>query len=202
MLQIGKAYFEGYEEKFSPRKNGRGYKKIRVYTGDVYHPELTEKQWGFKKLLFTFLILGFFVLLFCGGSIRTTSNQTALVTLPYIAALLSGGYCSVGVMHFLTKKTSMTVFGFKEFRGQVLRGSAAAAIAMGLTCAANLAVIAVGLLRGGRGAQWVGTEFTVMLCNLCGCFAMYGIHAVEKAARYTVTPGRPPEEADAPISGK
>lgn len=188
MLYIGKKYFEGYEEKFVPKKHGAGYKKVRVYCGDIYRIEGSAAWQTGRKLLFAALAVLFFAVFFWGGHLRTRSNASALVVLPYAAGLIAGGYYLIGVVNLLLAKPSLTVFKFREIHQQLLWGSAAAACGTAAAALGGAVLIALWHWRGGT-APLQGEWLTLGSNALCA-LAMLAAHVLERRVRYTVCPGR------------
>lgn len=195
-IQIGKHYFEGYEEKFVPKANGKGYKKVRVYLGDVYCLEGTDSQWKTRKLTLVGCILAYFALMLYFGSLRTLANVSVYVTLPYAIGLIAGGYCAMGVFHAVTASRKMTVFEYTEQHRQLEKGSLVAACAMAACVASNLICLVLWGLGGQILEGMLAKELMVLFSNMICAVLMAAIHLMEKKSAYTVIPGKGSDQSD------
>ena len=189
MLYIGKPYFEGYEEKFILKRNGRGFKKVRLYTGDVYRVRDTRQQWLQKKIVFAVSCLLFYLLLFQGGLLNARSNHVLYIVLPYAVSLIAGSYCAIGIFHYLISKMDMTVFEFHEYRKQIQSGSAAASCSMAVSVFANLICIGIWLFYERRPLMSLRWEWCVLAANAACCFIMAMIYRLEKTTEFILIPG-------------
>ena len=188
MLYIGKHYFEGYEEKLVLKKNGKGFRKVRIYTGSVYQPDLPIKRFWLKKASFCVLVCLFFLLLICGGQTRLPANSSKVVMLPFFVGMMAGVYCAAGVFHLALAPFHMTVFQYNEFRKQIHWGSCVSAIAMAVTSVACAILITVQRLRGGAANGW--TQFAVLLSDMLCAAIMLLVNRVEERSRYICIPGK------------
>lgn len=195
-IQIGKQYFEGYEEKFIPKVNGKGYKKMRVYLGDIYRLECSDREWMIRKGIMTVCIFAFFSMMLGFGSMRTLANVSVYVMLPFAIGLISGGYCAIGVFNAVAAPRDMTAFQYREQHMQLKRGAKLSACAMAACTAANLVCLAVWGLGGQIAAGTLPKELMVLLSNVVCMFLMTSLYQMEKKAAYTRIPGRGSAEAD------
>lgn len=195
-IQIGKQYFEGFEEKFIPRANGKGFRKVRVYLGDIYRLEGSDRQWRRKKITLACCILAYFGLMVGCGSLRTLANVSVYVMLPYAVGLISGGYCAMGVWHCIAAPRDMTVFQYNEQRKQLKNGSRIAACAMAACSASNLICLILWGLGGQLLKGMLAKELIVLFSNMTCAALMASIHLLEKKANYILIPGKGSNQSD------
>ena len=188
-MQIGREYFEGYEEKFI--NTPKGLRKVRVYLGDKYRRENKG-----DKPKFLGLVLAYFALLLWSGVQRTPATVSAYVMLPYAVGLFFGGYCAIGVYHALTAPRDMTVFQYNEQHRQLKVGSMVALCAMGGAVVIHIVCLALWLTKGFVDSQQLPRELMVLFSNLTCAVFMALIHLLEKKSVYTVTPGKGSDQSN------
>lgn len=195
-IQIGKQYFEGYEEKFVPKTNGKGYKKVRVYLGDSYRLEGTDQQWVIRKLTLSGCILAYFVLMLWCGSLPALANVSAYVMLPFAIGLIAGGYCAIGVFNAVVASRNMTVYDHNEQHKQLKNGSLAAACAMTACTASNVVCLILWGINGLIPEGMLPRELVVLFSNMICAILMAYIYLLEKKSVYTVIPGKRSNQSD------
>jgi hypothetical protein len=191
-------YFQGYTTYTVPKKNGKGKKTIRVYEGDLYRLDATNRQCIGKKLLCAGLVLVFYIAGIIAGLQNVDVNK-GYFTIPYIIGLLFGFYCVLGIINLLISRKDMTEFEYKEYSRQIKRGSALSMYAMGVATFLYVIFLIIKLASGGWGERGLGSEILTLLCGCvcCGCAA--GILFIEKKSKYIIIPGKLSKKSDKDI---
>lgn len=183
-LQIGKQYFEGYEEKFVPKTNGKGFRKKRVYLGDIYHIEGSEKTWVTNKICMLLAAITYFAIMIGFGTLQTLSNVSTYVTLPYAIGLLSGGYCFIGICNRMMAPYEMTAFQYNEQYKQIQKGSFCALCAMVLCFSANTICLIIWLCSGVILKGMLLKEVAMLIAHIVSAFLMLVVYNTGKNTIY------------------
>ncbi len=175
--------FEGYTEYRVPKKNGRGYRIQREYTGKTYCPDLTETQHLVRKILYTvsFLIaIGCFML---ASTADIGSNYSKPVVFFEVCAIIFLFWDGISLFNYLTVKGAYKIPEYK-------RGCRNLKIALGgtgisLLCS-GIASVLYGFIAGWYGSVWEIIGYFI------GGALMLGAFILERQVVYHIQEGREP----------
>ncbi len=125
-------YFENYTEKKVPRKNGKGTRIVRVYTGEYYKHEMPDDEWKKLKIVYGLSYLLAVAALILGMSRNALSNYTKFMALLGMIAILMSGWILFVLLSYLPAGRKLTIGEFKATNKPLITASLAGAISMGI----------------------------------------------------------------------
>ena len=171
-------YFEGYTEAIVPRKYGKGYKLVRIYTGNYHVHDITDRQWVLKKLLYTGLIMATMLLYILSGVSKTSGNATVFVAAFSGLAVFSLVFTLVSCITYICNPREMTIFAWKRSSYGIKRWCFITAIC--LFCVATISFIHMLVYS-------MGNFFPELICSLgyglSGFFAL-AMNKIEAKTEY------------------
>lgn len=183
-------YFDGYEIQSVPKKNGRGWRTVRVYVGDTYEPAGGRARLNAAKLRYAAWILVFFGCMLFGGAWRSPVNSSPLVVLPYSVALIAGLFALIGIGRLLCTRERMTRYSYNRYCREVGYGAPTACAGGLLAAAASLFMLIRDCLIAGAGAP---IDYLIPMVSFVLCAAAaYAIRAQHERTQFTEIKGREP----------
>lgn len=121
-------YFEGYTEAKVQGKNGR--KKImRVYTGQYYSQNLSDRKWKENKIFFLFLYLTAVVLFIFFAAINKDNNKIWFTELSETLVFLAFFWMLYVILNYLAAPRNMTINQYRSSSVMLIKSGKVATIA-------------------------------------------------------------------------
>lgn len=184
-------HFEGYSEVAVPRRDGKGTRIERIYTGDYFRQDLTGRQRIWIRLLYVALFLWAVALCVSNAILPLASNSTWYVTLPQAVSIAFLSWIIIAFYSYLPAKQDMTVAEYRSSSLSLLKATWGSAISLGLIAVANLLFIALNLSNEPLRELLGAAKYVV------SALMTLAINRIEKRVTYLSIPSQnqPPENS-------
>jgi hypothetical protein len=177
-------FFEGYSEVSIPRPNGKGTIIQRIYTGNYYRQNITDRQRILIRILFI-ILYGCITFLFISSAITPSLvNSTWYVVLPEAVCLVFLSWILITFYSYFQLTRDLTIEGYRSSSGALLKASLGASISLGLTALATLVFIFVNL------PNKPSLEIFIVLKYLAGGLISFSINRIERKVHYVIIPSQ------------
>jgi len=182
-------HFDGYSEVAVPKRDGKGTRIERVYTGDYYRQDLIQHRRILIRLLYVALFLCAVALFVSNAILPLASNSTWYVALPQAGSVAFLFWILAAFYFYLPAQRDMTIATYRGSSLSLLKATRGAAVCLGLVALANLSFLMLNPSLEHL-AELLGTAKYV----ICALMTL-GINQVEKRVAYVSVPSqnRPPE---------
>ena len=171
-------YFEGYTEAKIPKKNGKGYKIIRIYTGNYHVQNVSDRQWILKKFAYAVLIIAAVFFFLAASLNRNPGNSTVFVALFSGFSAFSLIFASVSCINYICSSRKMTVFMWKKSSGGIKRWCFASACCLFCTAVTSF----IYMLFFFRDIFFMGLLYSIVYC--LGGLCAFAINKIETMTEY------------------
>ena len=143
-ISHSKAYhrhFEGYSEIAVPKRNGKGTRIQRIYTGNYFRQDLTERQRVLIRVLYVAFFLCVAFLYTSSAILPLTINSTWYVVLPEAVSLIFLFWILIAFFSYLPAERDMTIESYRSSSRYLLKATMGSAICLGITALTTLVFI-------------------------------------------------------------
>lgn len=169
-------YFEGWTEVTEPKPSGRGVRIKRVYTGEYYKADMSQRERRVHKLISTLLVLLVVVLYVRAGLMSLGSNAVWYVVFPEFMALCGSIFLVWFLISKLTAPELLKIREYKEGMKNLRLTGAVQAIFLALTSLNTL--LHFFLSSGDSG------EIVAAVMFFAAGAAAFGVYLMEKNVKY------------------
>jgi len=184
-------HFEGYSEITVPKRNGKGTRIQRIYTGNYFRQDLTERQRILIRVLYVAFFLCVAFLYTSSAILPLTINSTWYVVLPEAVSLIFLFWILIAFFSYLPAERDMTIEGYRSSSLSLLKATMGCTICLGITTLATLIFIVLNPSDGLLGVLLCSVKFFV------GGLITLGMNWIERKAKYLMIPSpyHPPDNS-------
>jgi archaellum biogenesis protein FlaJ (TadC family) len=184
-------HFEGYSEITVPKRNGKGTRIQRIYTGNYFRQDLSERQRILIRVLYValFLCIAF---LYASSAIQPlTINSTWYVVLPQAASVPFLFWILVAFLSYLPAERDMKIADYRSSSLYLLKAAMGSVICLGITASATLVSIMLNPSDESPRAMLCAGKYIV-----AGLIAL-AMYRIERKVSYLTTPNQhlPPDNS-------
>jgi archaellum biogenesis protein FlaJ (TadC family) len=184
-------FFEGYSEIAVPTRDERGIRIERIYTGNYYRQDLTNRQHLLIRVLYIALFLCALGLYISSAIQPLLMNNTWYVVLFEAASLFFLSWTFVVFISYIPAKKDMTINDYRSSSLTLKKATLLGAICLGVTALATLIFIIMNPQE----------EFTkTILCMaeyLLSGLLILGMNQIERRVNYLIisNPQKPTDDS-------
>jgi len=184
-------HFEGYSEITVPKRNGKGTRIQRIYTGNYFRQDLTERQRILIRVLYVALFLCIAYLYTSSAVLPLTINSTWYVVLPQAVSLPFLFWILIAFFSYLPAERDMTIEGYRSSSLSLLKATMGCTICLGITALATLIFIVLNPSDELLGVLLCSVKFFV------GGLITLGMNWIERKVGYLTIPNQqhPPDNS-------
>jgi archaellum biogenesis protein FlaJ (TadC family) len=134
-------HFEGYSEIIVPKRGGKGTSIQRIYTGDYFRQDLTNRQRILIRVLYVALFLCIAFLYTSSAILPLKINSTWYVVLPQAVTVPFLFWILIAFFSYLPAEPDMKIADYRSSSQYLLKAAMGSAICLGITALATLVFI-------------------------------------------------------------
>ena len=184
-------HFEGYSEITVPKPNGQGTRIQRIYTGDYFRQDLTERQRILIRVLYVALFLCVAFMYVSSAILPLTINSTWYVVLPQAVSLPFLFWILIAFFSYLPAERDMKIADYRGSSLYLLKATMGSAICLGMTALATLVFIVLNPSAESPREMLCAGQYIV-----AGLIAL-AMHRIERKVSYLTIPNQhlPPDNS-------
>ena len=184
-------HFEGYSEITVPKRNGKGTRIQRIYTGNYFRQDLTERQRIFIHVLYVALFLCIAFMYTSSAILPLAINSTWYVVLPQAGSLPFLFWILIAFFSYLPAELDIKIADYRSSSVYLLKATKGSAISLGITALATLVFIILNPSDESLREMLCAGQYIV-----AGLIAL-AMHMIERKVRYLTIPNQhlPPDHS-------
>jgi hypothetical protein len=184
-------FFEGYSEVAVPRINGKGTIIQRIYTGNYYRQDLTNRQRILVRILYALMFLGIVYLFVSSATLPLSSNTTWYVVISQVVSVPFLFWIFIIFLSYLPAGRDLTIDGYRSSSLALKKATMSAAVSLGVVSLAMLVFVILNM------SNMLLDELLLIIKYLVGGLLALTMNRIECKLKYLMIPSQNSAPVDA-----